>query len=122
MSEIALRAPGNDDWAAILDLAELSLSELPVAPSQREWLELALRGLDHESIRRDLMKLYGVGPETARILLESAFHYHSDIGHIAPWEQKIYSRLFYNRRKVAASRIRDDLNRRYGEYAALAVG
>jgi 3-methyladenine DNA glycosylase/8-oxoguanine DNA glycosylase len=84
--------------------------------------ELALRAMDHESIRRELVKLYGVGPETARILLESAFHYQSAIGPIAPWEQKIYSRLFYKRRMVAASRIRGDLNRRYGEFAALAVG
>jgi 3-methyladenine DNA glycosylase/8-oxoguanine DNA glycosylase len=84
--------------------------------------EYKLRALDHESIRRELLKLYGVGPETARILLGAAFHYHSAIGHIAPWDQKIYSRLFYDRPMVPASRIRDDLNRRYGEYATLAAG
>jgi 3-methyladenine DNA glycosylase/8-oxoguanine DNA glycosylase len=83
--------------------------------------ELALRAMDHEGIRRELMKLYGVGPGTAQILLGSAFHYQSAISHIPPWEQKIYSRLFYNRRTVAASRILRDLNRRYGEYASLAV-
>jgi N-glycosylase/DNA lyase len=83
--------------------------------------ELALRAMDHESIRRKLMKLYGVGPGTAQILLQSAFHYQSAIGHIPPWEQKIYSRLFYNRRTVAASRILRDLNRHYGEYATFAV-
>ncbi|MGB8412192.1 MAG: hypothetical protein WCE23_05140 [Candidatus Binatus sp.] len=38
MSEVTLRAPGDDDWPAILDLAELSLAELPNAPSQHEWL------------------------------------------------------------------------------------
>ena len=38
MSEIALRAPTDDDWTAILALAELSLAELPNAPSQQEWL------------------------------------------------------------------------------------
>lgn len=38
MSEITLRAPTDDDWAAILTLAELSLSELPNVPSQQEWL------------------------------------------------------------------------------------
>jgi hypothetical protein len=38
MNEITLRAPTGDDWPAILTLAELSLSELPNAPSQNEWL------------------------------------------------------------------------------------
>ena len=38
MYEITLRTPTNDDWPAILALAELSLSELPNAPSQDEWL------------------------------------------------------------------------------------
>jgi predicted GNAT family N-acyltransferase len=38
MSEITLRAPTDDDWPAILALAELSLAELPYAPSQDEWL------------------------------------------------------------------------------------
>ena len=38
MNEITLRAPTDDDWPAILALAELSLAELPNAPSQNEWL------------------------------------------------------------------------------------
>jgi 3-methyladenine DNA glycosylase/8-oxoguanine DNA glycosylase len=83
--------------------------------------EKAMRKMDHETIRRELLKLYGVGPETARILLQSAFHYHCEIDHIGPWEQKIYSRLFYNRRLVRAERMRADLNRRYGAYTSLAV-
>jgi hypothetical protein len=37
MSEIAFRAPRTDDWPAILGLAELSLSEMPIIPSQLEW-------------------------------------------------------------------------------------
>lgn len=39
MSENTLRAPTDHDWPAILTLAELSLSELPNAPSQDEWLK-----------------------------------------------------------------------------------
>ncbi len=38
MSEVTLRVPGNDDWPAILALAESSLAELPTVPSQLEWL------------------------------------------------------------------------------------
>jgi hypothetical protein len=38
MSELALRAPRNDDWSAILSLAETSLAEMPTVPSQLDWL------------------------------------------------------------------------------------
>jgi N-acetylglutamate synthase-like GNAT family acetyltransferase len=38
VSEVTLRAPTDNDWPAILALAELSLAELPNAPSQNEWL------------------------------------------------------------------------------------
>ena len=38
MREIAMRAPTNDDWPAILALAQLAVSEVPNAPSQLEWL------------------------------------------------------------------------------------
>src|SRR5258708_34501054 len=38
INEITLRAPPDDDWPAILTLAETSLSEFPNAPSQHEWL------------------------------------------------------------------------------------
>ena len=45
MSEVTLRAPGDDDWPAILDLAELSLAELPNATSR----------LDSPKIRRSCL-------------------------------------------------------------------
>ncbi len=38
MGEITFRVPRDDDWPAILNLAELSLAELPIAPRQNEWL------------------------------------------------------------------------------------
>jgi len=39
MSEITLCAIRDDDWPAFLDLAKLSLAEMPVAPSQAEWMQ-----------------------------------------------------------------------------------
>jgi N-acetylglutamate synthase-like GNAT family acetyltransferase len=38
MSDVVLRAPREDDWPAILKLAELSLAEFPAAPRQAEWM------------------------------------------------------------------------------------
>jgi len=83
--------------------------------------EYGLRGMDKEGAKKELMKLYGVGPETARILLFEACHQYDTFGHIAPWQQKIYSRLFYKRALVPVERVRDDIARQYGGYAMLAV-
>jgi 3-methyladenine DNA glycosylase/8-oxoguanine DNA glycosylase len=83
--------------------------------------EYALRTMDRDDAQRELLKLYGVGPETARILLFEALHHDDTFEHIAPWQQKIYSRLFYDRPMVSAERIRNDIVSRYGKYAMLAV-
>src|SRR3989344_750095 len=57
--------------------------------------EQKLRSLDQEKAKQELLKLYGVGPETARILLFEVCHQYNTFDHIAPWQQKIYSQLFY---------------------------
>jgi len=84
--------------------------------------ELELRALDPDSARKALLKLYGVGPETVNILLYPACHRYARLNHIAPWQQKIYSRLFYNKALVPTRKILKDLNQSYGDYASLAVG
>ncbi|MCX6740799.1 MAG: hypothetical protein NTY61_00140, partial [Candidatus Parcubacteria bacterium] len=83
--------------------------------------EAELRQLDQDAARDKLMKLYGVGPETARILLFEVFHHYNTFDHVSPWQQKIYSRLFYRKPLVSANKIRDDIRKRYGRYSMLAV-
>jgi len=83
--------------------------------------EQKLRLLDQENAKKELMKLYGVGPETARILLFEVYHQYNTFDHIAPWQQKIYSQLFYKKPFVSAEKIRDDIKKRYGKYSMLAV-
>ena len=83
--------------------------------------EIELRQLDQEKTKEALTELYGVGPETARILLFEVFHHYGVFGHISPWQQKIYSRLFYHKPLVSANKIKDDIKRRYGKYSMLAV-
>ena len=84
--------------------------------------ELELRALDGVTARKALLKLFGVGPETASILLYPACHRYAPLNHIAPWQQKIYSRLFYDKALVPTGTILNDFNQRYGEYACLAIG
>jgi 3-methyladenine DNA glycosylase/8-oxoguanine DNA glycosylase len=83
--------------------------------------EQAIRGLTKTEAEKELLKLYGVGPETARILLFEAFHHYDTFHHIAPWQQKIYSRLFYGKASVAVRKIQRDILARYQNYAMLAV-
>ncbi|NQU82350.1 MAG: hypothetical protein HQ539_00130 [Parcubacteria group bacterium] len=83
--------------------------------------ELELRTFNQENIEKELMKLYGVGPETVRILLFGVYHQYNTFDHIAPWQQKIYSQLFYKKPLVPANKIRDDIKKQYGKYSMLAV-
>ena len=39
MGQIGIRIPQDDDWPAILNLANKSLTEMPAAPGQQEWLD-----------------------------------------------------------------------------------
>ena len=83
--------------------------------------EVKLRHLDSDSAKKELTKLYGVGPETARILLFEVYHRYDVFDHVAPWQQKIYSRLFYKKPLVPVNKIREDIKRQYGKYSMLAV-
>lgn len=83
--------------------------------------EIQLRTLDKENAKKELIKLYGIGPESARILLFEALHHYDVFDHIAPWQQKIYSMLFYNKKLVPTNTIRKDIIKQYGEYSMLAV-
>ncbi len=59
--------------------------------------EMELRGKDRETQMNELLKLYGVGPATVWYILFDVFHHWDFFNHISPWEQKIYSKLFFNR-------------------------
>jgi len=83
--------------------------------------EKELRKLPVEEAKQRLLKLYGVGPETARILLVEALHYYDIFEHVAPWQQKIYSRLLFNKKLVPANRIIKYIKNKWGEWANLAA-
>ena len=83
--------------------------------------EFALRRLPKEEIKKELLKIYGVGPETARGLLHECFHSWSDLEHVAPWQQKIYSRLLFNKKLVPAGKIIKYAHEKWGKWATLAT-
>jgi 3-methyladenine DNA glycosylase/8-oxoguanine DNA glycosylase len=83
--------------------------------------EHKLRQMPMEEAKKELDKLYGVGPASASILLFEALHNYDTIEKIGPWEQKIYSRLLFNRELVPAETLLREIDRRYGEWKTLAM-
>jgi 3-methyladenine DNA glycosylase/8-oxoguanine DNA glycosylase len=85
--------------------------------------EGALRGKDRQAQREALLQLYGVGPATVWYLLFDVFHRWDFFDHISPWEQKIYSKLFFDTDPQEPVPVKQLLNHfeQYGEYKQLAV-
>ncbi|MBI5332904.1 MAG: hypothetical protein HZB65_04980 [Candidatus Aenigmarchaeota archaeon] len=83
--------------------------------------ELELRQLPADEAKAKLMKLYGIGPETARIALQEALHYYDIFDHVAPWQQRIYSRLLFNKKIVPVGKIIKYARLHWGRWAVLAA-
>lgn len=82
-----------------------------------------LRGKDIETQKKELLKIYGVGPATVWYLLFDVFHHWDFFNHISPWEQKIYSKLFFDQdpeNPVPVSKLLEYFER-FGKYKQLAV-
>ena len=85
--------------------------------------EQKLREQDRETQMEALLKLYGVGPATVWYLLFDVFHHWDFFNHISPWEQKIYSKLFFNRNPDKPVSVKKLLKyfEKFGKYKQLAV-
>lgn len=85
--------------------------------------EMELRKKDRETQMEELLKIYGVGPATVWYLLFDVFHHWDFFNHVSPWEQKIYSKLFFNKdpeNPVQVDKILKHFER-FGDYKQLAV-
>lgn len=85
--------------------------------------EFELRDKDLETQKEELLKLYGVGPATAGYILFDVFHHYDLFINISPWEQKIYSKLFFDQDPDNPVPVEKLLKyfERYGKYKQLAV-
>jgi|SRR3989339_137134 len=82
-----------------------------------------LRKKDLEPQRTELLRLYGVGPATVWYLLFDVFHHLDFFNHISPWEQKIYSKIFFEADPENPVAVADLLKyfEKYGKHKQLAV-
>ena len=85
--------------------------------------ENELRIKNRETQMTELLKLYGVGPATVWYLLFDVFHHWDFFNHISPWEQKIYSKLFFNCNPENPISVKKLLKHfeKYGKYKQLAI-
>lgn len=85
--------------------------------------EMELRKKDRETQMNELLKIYGVGPATVWYLLFDVFHHWDFFNHVSPWEQKIYSKVFFNQDPENPVPVKDILKyfEKFEEYKQLAV-
>ena len=85
--------------------------------------EMQLRKLDRKTQMEELLKLYGVGPATVWYLLFDVFHHWDFFNHVSPWEQKIYSKLFFDKNPESPVSVEKILKHfeKFGGYKRLAV-
>ncbi len=74
-----------------------------------------------DEVKRELLKLYGVGPQSVSYILFGSFHFYDALDHISPWEQKIYSQLIFGKKTVSAEHIIATSKKRWGEWCMLAM-
>lgn len=85
--------------------------------------ELELRKQNRDTQMSELLKLYGVGPATVWYLLFDVFHHWDFFNHVSPWEQKIYSKLFFDQDPENPVEVKEILAyfEKFGAYKQLAV-
>ena len=86
--------------------------------------ELKLRQSSEGEQEETLLSLYGIGPASVGYIMFDVFHRWDYLKHISPWEQKIYTRIFfdqdYEKNLVPVDKMLKYFNR-WGKWKALAV-
>ncbi len=86
--------------------------------------KLKLRSVSNEDQEKTLLSLYGIGPASVGYIMFDVFHAWDHLRHISPWEQKIYTRIFFNKDyEKQLVPVKDMLSyfERWGKWKALAV-
>lgn len=86
--------------------------------------EFELRRKSREEQREALLGLYGIGPASVGYILSDVFHHLDELNHISPWEQKIYSKLFFDAvpdKLIPVDTLLRLFDERFGQYKMLAV-
>ena len=86
--------------------------------------ELILRNQTQDEQAKTLLSLYGIGPASVGYIMFDVFHHWDYLKHISPWEQKIYTKIFfdkdYEKSLVSVEKMIKFFNK-WGKWKGLAV-
>lgn len=82
--------------------------------------EFAPRKMTKDEIKKEMLKLYGIGLASVEYLLFEDFYFCDRLEIIPPWEQKIMSRLIFKKKLVPAKKILGFFRKKYPEWEKLA--
>lgn len=82
--------------------------------------EFEMRKLPKEEVKKEALKLYGIGAASVEYLLFEDFYHCDHLATIPPWEQKIMSRLLFNKKLVSTDKILGFFKKRYPGWEKLA--
>lgn len=83
--------------------------------------EVKIKKLPKEEAKKELLKIYGIGSASVDYLLFEVFRYYDIFDFLPPWDQKILSRIIYNKPLVPAKKILDDAQKRWGKWKRLVI-
>jgi len=83
--------------------------------------EELIKKLSKDEAKKELMKIYGIGLASAGYLLFEVFRRYDSFDYLPPWEQKVLSRLIYNKKLVLAKKILKEAEKRWGKWRMLAI-
>jgi len=101
-----------------------SIKRVTAAFVSKDIDEFELREKSREEQRQALLGLYGIGPASVGYILSDVFHHMNELEYISPWEQRIYSKLFFDTdpdTPVPVEQLLAYFNEQFGEYRMLAV-
>lgn len=122
--DVVDRAPEQELRGLKVGYRAKSIKRVTGAFAKKEIDEFELRNQLREEQRQALLGLYGIGPASVGYILFDVFHHLGELNHISPWEQKIYSKLFFDSapdEPVPVDQLLHLFDERFGKYKMLAV-
>ena len=82
--------------------------------------EFKLRKESKKEVKEKVLELYGIGPASVEYLLFEDFYFLDALETIPPWEQKILSKLLFNKGLASEKKILNFFKRKYKGWEKLA--
>lgn len=73
------------------------IKKISVSFARKEIDELSLRRQSKDKQEDAILSIYGVGPVSLNIIMFEVFNHMDYLNYIPPWEQKIYTKLFFTK-------------------------